>query len=161
MSTDLTMMSYLFPYFRYIHSKEKPFECEHCGKGFCQSRTLVTHRANHHPESGHLTEIPREMSPKSDDVSIVGRAYSPDNRKEEDFVVTTTRDDFRHNSSPTSGQCSFSEPSSTKMADWSRDHDKHLESEISSTFHEHACAMTLSSDDDVEYVDELIDVEGL
>ena len=32
---------------RYIHSKEKPFKCEVCGKGFCQSRTLAVHRATH------------------------------------------------------------------------------------------------------------------
>ncbi|GIY44166.1 hypothetical protein CEXT_812231 [Caerostris extrusa] len=32
---------------RYIHSKEKPFKCDVCGKGFCQSRTLSVHRILH------------------------------------------------------------------------------------------------------------------
>ena len=32
---------------RYIHSKEKPFKCHDCGKGFCQSRTLAVHRTLH------------------------------------------------------------------------------------------------------------------
>jgi hypothetical protein len=35
---------------RYIHSKEKPFVCDHCGKGFCQSRTLAVHRVLHADE---------------------------------------------------------------------------------------------------------------
>ena len=34
-------------YFRYIHSKEKPFKCTECGKGFCQSRTLAVHKTLH------------------------------------------------------------------------------------------------------------------
>jgi hypothetical protein len=34
--------------YRYIHSTSKPFQCPVCTKGFCQSRTLVTHIANHH-----------------------------------------------------------------------------------------------------------------
>ncbi|KAK3092554.1 hypothetical protein FSP39_004375 [Pinctada imbricata] len=29
---------------RYIHSKEKPFKCNECGKGFCQSRPLAVHK---------------------------------------------------------------------------------------------------------------------
>ncbi len=33
--------------FRYIHSKEKPFKCTECGKGFCQARTLAVHKALH------------------------------------------------------------------------------------------------------------------
>jgi hypothetical protein len=33
--------------YRYIHSKEKPFKCTECGKGFCQSRTLAVHRTLH------------------------------------------------------------------------------------------------------------------
>lgn len=32
---------------RHIHSKEKPFVCIDCGKGFCQSRTLAVHRTVH------------------------------------------------------------------------------------------------------------------
>lgn len=32
---------------RYIHSKEKPFKCQECGKGFCQSRTLAVHKTLH------------------------------------------------------------------------------------------------------------------
>lgn len=32
---------------RYIHSKDKPFKCTDCGKGFCQSRTLVVHKVTH------------------------------------------------------------------------------------------------------------------
>ncbi|KAJ0065825.1 hypothetical protein NL108_000046, partial [Boleophthalmus pectinirostris] len=31
----------------YIHSKEKPFKCQECGKGFCQSRTLAVHKTLH------------------------------------------------------------------------------------------------------------------
>ncbi|CAL4122294.1 unnamed protein product, partial [Meganyctiphanes norvegica] len=38
---------------RYIHSKEKPFKCLDCGKGFCQSRTLAVHRILHMEESPH------------------------------------------------------------------------------------------------------------
>jgi hypothetical protein len=26
--------------------KDKPFSCESCGKGFCQMRTLISHRKN-------------------------------------------------------------------------------------------------------------------
>lgn len=32
---------------RYIHSKEKPFKCDVCGKGFCQARTLAVHKQIH------------------------------------------------------------------------------------------------------------------
>lgn len=39
--------------FRYIHSKEKPFKCTDCGKGFCQSRTLAVHRILHMEDSPH------------------------------------------------------------------------------------------------------------
>ena len=39
--------------FRYIHSKEKPFKCTECGKGFCQSRTLAVHRILHMEDSPH------------------------------------------------------------------------------------------------------------
>lgn len=38
---------------RYIHSKEKPFKCIECGKGFCQSRTLAVHKILHMEESPH------------------------------------------------------------------------------------------------------------
>ncbi|CAG2105067.1 unnamed protein product [Medioppia subpectinata] len=38
---------------RYIHSKEKPFKCVDCGKGFCQSRTLAVHRILHLDDSPH------------------------------------------------------------------------------------------------------------
>ena len=34
-------------FFRYIHSKDKPFKCAVCGKGFCQARTLAVHKATH------------------------------------------------------------------------------------------------------------------
>ncbi|GIY31447.1 protein odd-skipped-related 1 [Caerostris extrusa] len=37
----------------YIHSKEKPFKCTDCGKGFCQSRTLAVHRILHMEDSPH------------------------------------------------------------------------------------------------------------
>ena len=30
-----------------MHSKEKPFKCPVCGKGFCQSRTLMVHKSMH------------------------------------------------------------------------------------------------------------------
>lgn len=36
-----------FLFCRYIHSKEKPFKCQECGKGFCQSRTLAVHKTLH------------------------------------------------------------------------------------------------------------------
>ena len=39
---------------RYIHSKDKPFKCEICGKGFCQSRTLSVHREVHLHVSVHF-----------------------------------------------------------------------------------------------------------
>ena len=32
---------------RHIHSKEKPFKCKECGKGFCQPRTLLVHQNVH------------------------------------------------------------------------------------------------------------------
>ena len=146
---------------RYIHSKEKPYECEHCGKGFCQSLTLVTHRANHHPEADHVTRLPsEEIRSANVDVSTISPRHSPcaaDNRKEEDFVVTTTGDDdIRRNTSPASGHVT-----PTNMADWSRDLDKHCDNEISSTFSEPRFDPVLTSADDVEYTEELIDVEGL
>ena len=45
------------PFFRYIHSKEKPFKCSDCGKGFCQSRTLAVHRILHLEESPHKCPV--------------------------------------------------------------------------------------------------------
>jgi odd-skipped-like protein len=41
----------------YIHSKEKPFKCADCGKGFCQSRTLAVHRILHLEESPHKCPV--------------------------------------------------------------------------------------------------------
>lgn len=42
---------------RYIHSKEKPFKCTECGKGFCQSRTLAVHKTLHLEESPHKCQV--------------------------------------------------------------------------------------------------------
>ena len=49
----------IFFYFfvRYIHSKEKPFKCGECGKGFCQSRTLAVHKILHMEESPHKCPV--------------------------------------------------------------------------------------------------------
>ena len=47
----------LFLCFRYIHSKEKPFKCSECGKGFCQSRTLAVHKILHMEESPHKCPV--------------------------------------------------------------------------------------------------------
>lgn len=43
--------------YRYIHSKEKPFKCTECGKGFCQSRTLAVHKILHMEESPHKCPV--------------------------------------------------------------------------------------------------------
>ncbi|KAJ8953563.1 hypothetical protein NQ318_002983 [Aromia moschata] len=42
---------------KYIHSKEKPFKCGECGKGFCQSRTLAVHKILHMEESPHKCPV--------------------------------------------------------------------------------------------------------
>ena len=42
---------------RYIHSKEKPFKCDDCGKGFCQNRTLAVHKILHYEEAPHRCPI--------------------------------------------------------------------------------------------------------
>jgi len=47
----------LFHFCSYIHSKEKPFKCGDCGKGFCQSRTLAVHRILHLEESPHKCPV--------------------------------------------------------------------------------------------------------
>uniref|UniRef100_A0A1I8N2B4 C2H2-type domain-containing protein n=1 Tax=Musca domestica TaxID=7370 RepID=A0A1I8N2B4_MUSDO len=44
-------------YCKYIHSKEKPFKCAECGKGFCQSRTLAVHKILHMEESPHKCPV--------------------------------------------------------------------------------------------------------
>lgn len=50
-------------HFRYIHSKEKPFKCQECGKGFCQSRTLAVHKTLHMQVSPALPGLLRGVSP--------------------------------------------------------------------------------------------------
>jgi odd-skipped len=42
---------------RYIHSKEKPFRCAQCGKGFCQARTLAVHRILHQESAPHRCPV--------------------------------------------------------------------------------------------------------
>lgn len=49
--------AYVFHVRRYIHSKEKPFKCLECGKGFCQSRTLAVHKILHLEESPHKCPV--------------------------------------------------------------------------------------------------------
>ena len=49
----------LFLLYRYIHSKEKPFKCQECGKGFCQSRTLAVHKTLHMQVSWKYYQSPR------------------------------------------------------------------------------------------------------
>lgn len=50
-------LSSLISPLRYIHSKEKPFKCAECGKGFCQSRTLAVHKILHMEESPHKCPV--------------------------------------------------------------------------------------------------------
>lgn len=59
MGRSLVSTSYLLTcfFFRYIHSKEKPFKCLECGKGFCQSRTLAVHKILHMEESPHKCPV--------------------------------------------------------------------------------------------------------
>lgn len=51
------LYSILLKFYRYIHSKEKPFKCGECGKGFCQSRTLAVHKILHMEESPHKCPV--------------------------------------------------------------------------------------------------------
>lgn len=52
----INVLFFIF-HFRYIHSKEKPFKCGECGKGFCQSRTLAVHKTLHLEESPHKCQV--------------------------------------------------------------------------------------------------------
>ncbi len=54
---NLTVSFAFFLFYRYIHSKEKPFKCPDCGKGFCQSRTLAVHKILHLEESPHKCPV--------------------------------------------------------------------------------------------------------
>lgn len=57
-SNLFNVTNYFFCFaFRYIHSKEKPFKCGECGKGFCQSRTLAVHKILHMEESPHKCPV--------------------------------------------------------------------------------------------------------
>lgn len=51
---------------RYIHSKEKPFKCQECGKGFCQSRTLAVHKTLHMQVSPALPGLLRACAAGAD-----------------------------------------------------------------------------------------------
>lgn len=52
-----SLFSFASSIIRYIHSKEKPFKCLECGKGFCQSRTLAVHKILHLEESPHKCPV--------------------------------------------------------------------------------------------------------
>ena len=47
--------------FRFIHAKEKPYVCEICNKGFCQSRTMESHKLSAHG----IAPKPKRSSPKN------------------------------------------------------------------------------------------------
>ncbi|KAI6244150.1 Protein odd-skipped-related 2-like [Aphelenchoides fujianensis] len=65
---------------KYTHSTSKPYTCDECGKGFCQSRTLQTHRSTAHrlppaklsppPASELLMELTAEAAAHSDSESL-------------------------------------------------------------------------------------------
>lgn len=55
--SEETNIFHYFLIYRYIHSKEKPFKCIECGKGFCQSRTLAVHKILHMEESPHKCPV--------------------------------------------------------------------------------------------------------
>lgn len=57
MGINVFLFYLLFFSCRYIHSKEKPFKCTECGKGFCQSRTLAVHKTLHLEESPHKCQV--------------------------------------------------------------------------------------------------------
>lgn len=56
---------------RYIHSKEKPFKCQECGKGFCQSRTLAVHKTLHMQVSPSFPSLSTRVRPDSARLSSV------------------------------------------------------------------------------------------
>ena len=49
---------------KYIHSKDKPFKCEECGKGFCQSRSLAVHKILHSEAYSHKCPICKHTFPQ-------------------------------------------------------------------------------------------------
>jgi len=54
---EVISITWYIIHYSYIHSKEKPFKCSDCGKGFCQSRTLAVHRILHLEESPHKCPV--------------------------------------------------------------------------------------------------------
>ncbi|KHJ80401.1 zinc finger, C2H2 type [Oesophagostomum dentatum] len=65
---------------RFIHSKEKPFKCDVCGKGFCQSRTLQVHRAAHTECNGNpdIDETVITISPSNDVEPLLSPGSTPE-----------------------------------------------------------------------------------